>query len=233
MAMGETIGYCQNLMVNNNNTYYQHFAIRNVHIALMGDPTLRMYVISPPSNLQLTEVNNRVELSWTASADNVLGYQIFRKDSVDGIYNRVNQGIISGTAYTDSFFESNGDFNYSVRAVKLEESMSGTFYNLSGGSLASIQTIYTSVEERIVDIIFTLNPNPAKNIFTLTYSGFEPGFYKLCIENSIGQKLKSINVQCENNGNIEIDISNIPQGVYIVSLRNANGNHSDKLLISH
>jgi len=233
MAMGETIGYSQWLMVNNKNTYFQHYGKRFVHIALMGDPTLRMYTIAPPSNLQLSEVGNRVNLTWDVSPENVLGYHVFRKDSLKGIYHRINQDIINGTAYTDSFFDSNGNFYYSVRAEKLEVSKSGSFYNLSGGAIGKIQTIYTSINEPILNNEFILIPNPARDRFTLRYSGFLAGEYEIVIENRLGQTIKREKIRCENSGKFEVHISDIPSGMYIVSLRNINVIVSKKLIINH
>ena len=46
-----------------------------VHIALMGDPTLRMTAVAPPTDLVVT--TNRTggtDLSWSASVDTVVGY---------------------------------------------------------------------------------------------------------------------------------------------------------------
>lgn len=54
MAVGETIGFSTRLTQNNLTTYLGSRAERecnrhSVHIALMGDPTLRMHPVIPPS----------------------------------------------------------------------------------------------------------------------------------------------------------------------------------------
>lgn len=55
MALGETIGYSTRLTQNNTpgGLYRNQMnsCAGQIHIALMGDPTLRMHVVAPPSNL--------------------------------------------------------------------------------------------------------------------------------------------------------------------------------------
>ena len=50
MAMGETIGYGARVTQNNSGTYFYGYG-PSVHIALMGDPTLRLTPVAPVSNL--------------------------------------------------------------------------------------------------------------------------------------------------------------------------------------
>ncbi len=58
MGLGMNIGYAARLTQNNpkDGTYNTavNSAARQIHIALMGDPTLRMHVVAPPSNLNVT-----------------------------------------------------------------------------------------------------------------------------------------------------------------------------------
>jgi len=52
MALGETIGFSTRLSQNNDGSLYDaNVDRRGVHIALMGDPTLRMHPVVPPSAL--------------------------------------------------------------------------------------------------------------------------------------------------------------------------------------
>ncbi|MDB6124432.1 MAG: hypothetical protein JWQ71_3425, partial [Pedosphaera sp.] len=144
MGMGKTIGYSTRLS-QNNNTYYniigypdlpaQH---RGVHIALMGDPTLRMHIVAPVSNLNGTAGASSANLSWTASPDTSLqGYAIYRSTSANGPFTRLNATIIAGTSYTDASVPS-GTYIYMIRAVKLEISPSGSYFNPSQGIFKTI-----------------------------------------------------------------------------------------------
>src|SRR5690606_7055886 len=80
MGLGETIGYATKLTQNNGNGHYEpaNPHAGRVHIALMGDPTLRMAMVGPPTNVMGTVNGNSVSLTWTASMDNVLGYHVYR-----------------------------------------------------------------------------------------------------------------------------------------------------------
>lgn len=219
MALGDNIGYDQNLMVNSN-AYFQHYAARGVHIALMGDPTLRMYAVEPPSNFQLTENNNKVDLSWTASPDNVLGYYVFRKDSVNGLYHKVSQSMVNGTNFTDAEFDRNGKYYYSVRAVKLEESASGTFYNLSTGVIGEIETIYTGLGDELSHMeMLEVYPNPAQDVL----------YVKAGISEQVMIRITSLDGRMLNqytsskSGSLELDISELSSGVYFLTVESAMG----------
>ncbi|MDW8157840.1 MAG: hypothetical protein RML72_03055, partial [Bacteroidia bacterium] len=148
MAMGECIGYSTRLTQNNGPIthpilpwLYDHAAFpRGVHIALMGDPTLRMHIVPPPSNLVVTATNNNrhATLNWQASSDpNVLGYYVYRYDTAQKKYVRISNNLITSTTFTDTLPYA-GHNSYMVRAYKLEESASGTYYNLSQGIFGNI-----------------------------------------------------------------------------------------------
>ena len=133
MAMGENIGYSTRLSQNNNNLYIYNYGGRFVHVALMGDPSLRMHIIAAPQNLLATVINdNQTSLVWDPSPDTVLGYYIYRKDT-SGDFLRLNTAIIPDTFYLDSCVAHPMDYIYMVRAIKLETSPSGSYYNLSPG----------------------------------------------------------------------------------------------------
>lgn len=133
MAMGENIGYSA-LISQNNSIYHSVNCKRWVHTALMGDPTLRNDIVSPVSNVVATRVGNNCHISWTASTQtNVLGYNIYMKNDTNKIYAKVNGNLIAGTTYTDNCMLYPGIYKYMVRAVVLEESPSGTYFNMSEG----------------------------------------------------------------------------------------------------
>jgi hypothetical protein len=142
MSMGEPIGYGTRLSQNNQNVYFAGAFPRRIHIALMGDPSLRMKYVQPPSNIALTPQNNQNELliSWNAAAAPVNGYHIYASTNELGPYARVNPTLITGTTYTDTMPAAGLNW-YMVRAVKLDTTAGGTFYNISQGVMDSIQLI--------------------------------------------------------------------------------------------
>ncbi len=142
MALGLNIGYSMRLSQNNgeNGRAYPPYnaGARQVHIALMGDPTLRMHPVAPPSNLS-ADGSNGAKLNWgkARSPDgSVLGYYVYRSGSPNGPFARVSGLMVTGTSFTDN--PSAGNYTYMVRAIKLEQSASGTYYNPSQGIFATL-----------------------------------------------------------------------------------------------
>jgi len=143
MNMGETIGYGTLISQNNRNTYiYQAEAVdtfffsKGKNVALMGDPSLRLHTVAPVSNLNTVINGTGIHLSWTASSDNVLGYHIYKLDTVTGMYIRLNTPIVTALTYRDNS-PSNGKNYYMVRAV-LHENGTGSYNNLSQGIFDTI-----------------------------------------------------------------------------------------------
>jgi hypothetical protein len=133
MALGENIGYDVRVSQNNSSLYFANYGARFVHIALMGDPTLRNDIVAPVSGVVATIVGINCNITWTASADTVPGYNIYMKNDTMTDYIRLNQNLITGTSYTDSCLLYPGIYTYMVRSLILQSSPSGTYYNLSQG----------------------------------------------------------------------------------------------------
>ncbi len=132
MALGETIGFSTRLSQNNDGFqgYWGVGMNRMVHIALMGDPTLRLHVVGSPANLAAAADPGGVKLTWNPSSDTVLGYHVYRSTNAAGPFTRLTASLITDTNYTDAEVGTNV---YMVRAVKLEVSGSGSYYNASQG----------------------------------------------------------------------------------------------------
>jgi len=133
MGLGENIGYSTLISQNNQSLYFANNSSRQVHIALMGDPTLRSDIIAPATNFTATISGNTAVLNWTASADTVLGYNIYLKNDSINNFVRINSSTVIGTTYTDTCLLYPGIYTYMVRALKLETTASGTYFNLSQG----------------------------------------------------------------------------------------------------
>lgn len=168
MAMGETIGFSTRVTMNNSTTYRSETNdfTRGNFIALMGDPTLRMYPVVPPSNLEaMATTQDGVLLSWQASPDDVIGYYVYRATSINGPFTRLDNLPITTTQYLDSQFRS-GHNLYMVRAVKLQQTASGTFFNPSQGIFVQIDLpktpIYLSANLSETGITLSWNSQPGE-----------------------------------------------------------------------
>ena len=132
MGLGETIGFSTRVSQNDDGTLYSGSGHRQfVSIALMGDPTLRMHVVAPPTDLVVaTNGTGGLNICWTPSLDTVAGYHVYRAPNPGGPFVRLNNSLINGTNYSDPVFAKS---IYMVRAVKLEVSGSGSYFNASQG----------------------------------------------------------------------------------------------------
>jgi hypothetical protein len=139
MGLGETIGYGTRLSMNNSLLYKSQsneFA-RAVHISLMGDPTLRMDLVSPPGLVSADTAGGGVTLNWQVSADAVLGYHVYRSVLPGGPFARLTGSPVAGSTFTDTTASSN-QYTYMVRSVTLQTTPSGSYYNASQGAFVTV-----------------------------------------------------------------------------------------------
>lgn len=104
----------------------------------MGCPSLRAFQFPGPERLAIVPSGGHPALTWAPSSDlETLGYHIYRASDRDGPYTRITTTPVVGTTFTDTSVSA-GEHHYLVRAVRLETTGSGTFYNASLGVRAGI-----------------------------------------------------------------------------------------------
>lgn len=137
MAMGENIGYSANISQNNYTLYSPTgYYARGVHQALMGDLSLRNDIIKPASNLTSTPSLGTSTLVWNKTSETVLGYNIYVNNG-DSVFTKLNDSIVADSTYTFGCLPYSSNSIY-VKAVKLHQSPSGTYYNESMGVLKQL-----------------------------------------------------------------------------------------------
>ncbi len=140
MGLGETIGF-STLQSQNNTSIYDpgnNTLLGGVHMVLMGDPSLRLHIVSPVSNVSATQVSANLQLNWSPSADNnILGYNIYRSDTITGNFIKLNPSIVTFNSFTDNNPLLSSNNIYMIRAVKSEVSPSGIYQNMSEGIFVS------------------------------------------------------------------------------------------------
>jgi len=134
MGIGETIGYGIRVSQNNSGVYQNQVQrqLRGIHIALLGDPTLRMHQLAPPRDLQLQPADGAASLQWKPSPDAVSGYHVYRGSSPYGPFTRISADVIGDTRFTDTLPDLR-QTNYQVKAVALQSGPSGSYVNTSQG----------------------------------------------------------------------------------------------------
>ncbi|MFM8568552.1 MAG: hypothetical protein ACKOB6_02980, partial [Candidatus Kapaibacterium sp.] len=163
MGLGETVGDSYLNTLNNRSTYLAGVYPNAVHIALMGDPTLRMLhgSVPPVTNLrvdQVTEPKKGVKLSWTVpSGGGITGYYLYRQVGSETWQTLNGDALWPESTYLDEQLVD-ANVRYAVRAVGLLSSASGSFYDLSAAAEKTIAVSDVTTEEapRLV-----CSPNPA------------------------------------------------------------------------
>jgi len=128
----------------------------------MGDPTLRMDPVSPPGAVSAEVAGGGVTLNWPASGDAVLGYHVYRSVSPRGPFARLTGSLLTGHAFTDPTAVAS-TYTYKVRAVTLQTTPSGSYYNASQGAFVTVNAaivtlpIQLSVLQTADGLAFTWN----------------------------------------------------------------------------
>lgn len=134
LGLGETIGFTARLAMNNAGDYQTQInsSQNRIHIALMGDPTLRLHPVVPVGNLNGAASGETVALSWSASSDSdLVGYHVYRAASPQGPFVRLTSSPVTTTHFSEA--RAAHGATYMVRAIKLERTPSGTYYNAAQG----------------------------------------------------------------------------------------------------
>ena len=153
----------------------------------MGDPTLTLNPVLQPTALALTEntANGDVDISWAASPDvDVLGYYVYRASTLTDTFQLITPQYITTLAYTDNN-ATVGNNVYMVRPVKLQTTVTGSYYNVGRGVLDSLTvvTIPNAVQENIA-VDFIIYPNPSTGLYTIKTNSAK-STYNLALYNTL------------------------------------------------
>lgn len=178
MGMGDTIGACARF--SQNDTSAGGSSSRFIHIALMGDPSLRQHVIAPPTGLSVVANGSSFTLSWTAPTNPVDGYFVYRSSTPSGPFTLLNPTLVTSLDYTD-LTPSTQVHTYMVRATNMAPSSSGTYRNLSQGAFVETCPVTSALAQSIGTSCGT-NPPTLSGVppvigqtFTLDISNAQPG----------------------------------------------------------
>ncbi len=211
-------------------------AMRNNHIALMGDPTLRMfaYDIPAPNNLVASvDVKGLANLQWKSPDENQkFYYNIYRATEEFGLYTKVNKEPISTNTFIDSTFKYDGVAYYSVRTTALDTSNTATFYNNSKGIFASVSL--TSVNQSIDNSLnMQIYPNPSSANINVELNIPSPDTYSLALYDLMGNLQIQLLDKYFNQGIFRFNYNlnslhsiSLSNGIYILQLKS-----SDNIII--
>lgn len=231
MTMGAPIGYSAKITQNNfidgnHQTYDPGYGAGWVHVALMGDPTLRLHAMSPAKNPSAVAngTGDQVTLSWEASDDpGVIGYHIYRSDSIFGIWNPISETRVSTLNYTDPH-PLKGTNWYMIRAVKQEVSAGGNYFNMSQGIFCTAQAANgdgTIQGTDLAEAHLRVYPNPGAGIFNLELPASLTG--NVLVFDMTGKEVYAAPAQ----PTMLIDVTHLRPGIYLIRV----GAFSEKIII--
>jgi PKD repeat protein len=199
MALGENIGYSFLTTQNYSGSLYFGSAYpitgKWVHNALMGDPSLRNDIIAPVPFVNATNSGFHALVQWKASPDTgVIGYNIYRRLTSAPFYTKLNPSRIADTSYVDSCIWEPGVYKYMVRAVKLEETPSGSYYNMSEG------TTYTLLSSSIPTVVASFSVIQSANTVTLINTSLGTGLSTWHLSDGSQSSVASPTVEYTENG---------------------------------
>ena len=239
MALGRNIGYGAITTQNNTDNYFNgnfNFSHHKIHIALMGDPSLRVHYLKGPSNLRAASERNRVSLEWDLAPEAVEGYMVYRIDKSTDRPFKIHSGIIDTTYFVDLNNSESGDHSYMVRAVEYDTTASGSYENLSYGIFTSVNHNFISGLENIKSYnIFDISsfPNPSFGRFELNFNSLDEEEIDIEIYDLKGQMImnkSSISIRGKNQ--IKFELENEHSGLYIIHLQTKNQeSHYHKIMI--
>lgn len=228
MALGEPIGNSFFTTINNMGLYHPFGAgYKSIHQTLLGDATLKMFPYKGASGLAATTIQGAsiTSLSWIASFDpQVLGYYIYRTSSLTDSFTVLNSQPILNTNFYDSTAKK-GKNIYMVRAVKLQQTASGSFYNLSPGVIDSvqIQTPFGISELQENEIALKVYPIPANKEIIIELDEVNPNIeiQKIRMQDILGKLV--LEKKIESIDKISVQLNDIRKGNYLLSIETNHG----------
>lgn len=119
---------------NNSGTSYDTgSAARSIHLALLGDPTLRLFVARAPGPAEPSNTREALTLTWTSSPDADAGYVVYRRDGKASPWQKLSE--ITGLTYADATAADDASYEYRVVARKKQLTGSGSFFLHSPGAI--------------------------------------------------------------------------------------------------
>lgn len=251
MAYGYPIGYSALISHNNIDLYkpnivytsqypngvYYTIGMKNIHTALMGDPTLRINpsTVPPPQSVStflMTGENGKpyVKIKWAAPLlNNLYHYNVYRSNSEFGNYKKISPDNLLAKEFNDSlsdeeFNDYDGQIYYMVRIAMLVINNSGRYYNVSRGEVNNL--FVTDVNDFVVHTPgLNVSPNPAYDNadISFTVSGNSNVEVDVVdINGNLVNKLFSGNLSAGTH-NSRWDLKNsmkqfVPAGVYLVKV---------------
>lgn len=229
MATGETIGDITRMVQNfspftGQSVYVPSNAQGWIHVALLGDPTLRIRFGSVPSPRQLTlrQEGRTISIEWQPPftlGDSVVGYYVYRT-LPNGREIALTPEPIAETRITDTY-RTEGIVRYAVRTVGRVQAPCGTIWDLSPAVRSELFT--TSAEHEAVnppDLAIEVTPQPAVDAAMITLRTSRPTTVRVEIRTLDGRLIgPSVEQYLADVAYHTVDTRPLASGMYIIVVR--------------
>jgi fibronectin type 3 domain-containing protein len=136
--------------------YYKIGAVATDHESEQSDTISGTTLMSAPSDVRVSAVtDSSVSLTW-GIVNGASGYNVYRSDSENGIYTKINTGTVTGIAFTDA--------DISPYAVFYYYKVSAVLGSLEGVQSSTITSVLIVPGNGLVEKLAWLQRNVANNI---------------------------------------------------------------------
>ena len=97
----------------------------------------------------------------------------------------------------------------------------------------AICTFIPEEENRITSTDLTLSPNPSSGLLNITYKVSEPGYVNIYVLSMQGELLETLSPGMQNQGeySLNLDLSQLPDGLYLIRLQAGNQVETIKVVL--
>jgi len=182
-----------------------------------------MYYVAAPSEVEVVNNDVNADISWTASTDaEIDGYNVYRRPE-SGLWEKVNEEIITETAFSDTTVPGAGEYRYMVKATKLKVNGSGSFWNESLG--AEGQTAFVASIANQPNFQCQVFPNPSNGQFTVQSKTLITSIEIYAPDG------KRVYVDQPNAFVYEVALENLEKGMYSIRIKSKNSWLNKRVMI--
>ncbi len=171
-------------------------------------------------------------------SDSIAGYFVYRSRNQAGPFVRLNQRVVTGLSYIDTAAPG-GENYYTLRAVKLQTSPSGSYFTTVKEINFPVVNIISGIaEDNISFKNISIQPNPAREFTQISFTG--TGFEKADIEilDVAGRNVVKLFSGISNAGenSLEWNLSDekgarVPAGVYLLKITIGQQTTTQKIVV--
>ncbi len=181
----------------------------------------------PPTNLNISSSGlGQITLEWVNSASNSTNTLIERSDNDDKNFRLIDEIFPEIATYTDRNIIPGLTYFYRVKSKNDCNFEAGSYSNTVGAVSSDIITTLNPTQTTKYQIY----PNPSREKIYIDILKRLTSEYKVSMYSQSGKKIKSPTLFKENH--FEIDVKNIPEGIYFIELSFLNKVHRRKILIN-